>query len=382
MRGNNWDVFCTIVDNFGDIGVCWRLARQLAAEHGLQVRLWVDDLASFQRLCPQIDPHHDIQHQQGVEVRHWSTPFPPIDKNLPADVVIEAFACELPPDYLAAMAARPVKPVWLNLEYLSAEEWVKDCHGSASPHPRLPLTKYFFFPGFTTSSGGLLREAGLIRQRAAWQADPKTAWRQLGIGPAKPDEASVSLFCYDNPALPELLDAWSVGEAPLRCLIPEGKALAQAASHLCAHPLQAGDRFRKGNLTVYALPFLSQENYDRLLWSCDLNFVRGEDSFVRAQWASRPFVWHIYPQEEAVHQAKLNAFLDLHGADLSPSAAAASRSFWQSWNQATGTSVTGTWPEYWRHRSALATHATHWASRLAEQADLASQLVNFCGNLL
>ncbi|MDD5176970.1 MAG: elongation factor P maturation arginine rhamnosyltransferase EarP [Sterolibacterium sp.] len=382
MRGNNWDIFCSVVDNFGDIGVCWRLARQLAAEHSLQVRLWVDDLASFQRLCPEIDPLRSVQSQHGVEVRHWTAPLPCSEAGRQADVVIEAFACELPPDYLAAMAARPVKPVWINLEYLSAEDWVSGCHGAASPHPRLPLTKHFFFPGFTTGSGSLLREAGLIPQRKAWQADPEAAWRQLGMAPAKPDETSVSLFCYDNPALPELLDAWSAGDAQLRCLIPEGKALAQAAGHLCAHPLQPGDSFRQGNLTVYALPFLSQENYDRLLWSCDLNFVRGEDSFVRAQWAARPSVWHIYPQEDAAHHAKLNAFLDMYCTELSAPAAAACRSFWQLWNQATSTGMVAAWPEYWRHRTELSRHATHWASRLAEQVDLASQLVNFCENLL
>ena len=41
-----WDIFCSVVDNFGDIGVCWRLARRLSAGLGQQVRLWVDDLAA------------------------------------------------------------------------------------------------------------------------------------------------------------------------------------------------------------------------------------------------------------------------------------------------------------------------------------------------
>ena len=50
-----WDVFCAVVDNYGDIGVCWRLSRQLAAEHGIAVRLWVDDLKPFARLCPAVD---------------------------------------------------------------------------------------------------------------------------------------------------------------------------------------------------------------------------------------------------------------------------------------------------------------------------------------
>ena len=26
-----WDIFCQVIDNHGDVGVCWRLARELAA---------------------------------------------------------------------------------------------------------------------------------------------------------------------------------------------------------------------------------------------------------------------------------------------------------------------------------------------------------------
>ena len=55
--GVRWDIFCRVIDNFGDIGVSWRLARQLVAEHNLDVRLWVDDLNTFCRLCPQASPH-------------------------------------------------------------------------------------------------------------------------------------------------------------------------------------------------------------------------------------------------------------------------------------------------------------------------------------
>ena len=42
-----WDIFCTVIDNYGDIGICWRLARQLRVDDGQRVRLWVDDLTSF-----------------------------------------------------------------------------------------------------------------------------------------------------------------------------------------------------------------------------------------------------------------------------------------------------------------------------------------------
>ncbi|MCX7171869.1 MAG: elongation factor P maturation arginine rhamnosyltransferase EarP, partial [Proteobacteria bacterium] len=221
MPRKNWDIFCRVVDNFGDIGFCWRLARQLADEHGLQVRLWVDDLPSLSRLCPELDAARELQTQRGVLIRHWVTPFSQAEI---ADVVIEAFACELPSNYLAAMATRQQKPIWLNLEYLSAENWVGGCHGLASPHPRLPLTKHFFFPVFTPGSGGLLREAGLMQRRIAWQVDPATAWHQLGLPAAQAEEISVSLFCYDNPALPELLDCWMEGDAKIRCLIPAGQA--------------------------------------------------------------------------------------------------------------------------------------------------------------
>ncbi|MGY8831966.1 MAG: elongation factor P maturation arginine rhamnosyltransferase EarP, partial [Pseudomonadales bacterium] len=139
-----WDIFCSVVDNYGDIGVTWRLARQLVAEHGLAVRLWVDDLSAFAWLCPQADVAALRQHQQGVEVCWWGDDWQAVDT---ADVVIEAFACELPASYIAAMARRAQKPLWLNLEYLSAEEWVEGCHGLPSLQSN-GLSKVFFFSGF------------------------------------------------------------------------------------------------------------------------------------------------------------------------------------------------------------------------------------------
>lgn len=71
-----WDIFCSVVDNYGDIGVTWRLARQLAAEHDLDVRLWVDDLAAFVRVCPSADVQLAEQLQQGVSSYHISHCYP------------------------------------------------------------------------------------------------------------------------------------------------------------------------------------------------------------------------------------------------------------------------------------------------------------------
>lgn len=385
MRGtprDHWDIFCNVIDNYGDIGVCWRLARQLVAEHGLSVRLWVDDLASFQPLCPELDPNLAEQSLSGVDVRRWTTPIPPLAVDDVADIAIEAFACELPDTYLAAMAARPRKPAWINLEYLSAEAWVAGCHGLASPHPRLPLTKHFFFPGFTPGTGGLLRETRLLERRDAWQANPAAARAQFGLPPAATDELLVSLFSYENPRLPALLDAWIGGPQPLRCLVPQGRALAQVAASLGHSALRPGDSISRGRLTVHALPFVRQEDYDLLLWSCDLNFVRGEDSFVRAQWVGRPLVWHIYPQADDAHLPKLAAFLDCYCADLAKPDAAALRDFWLAWNGAGTRAIDRAWNELAHRLSDCPDHARRWANKLAEQTDLTAKLVFFCEKLL
>ncbi|MFA7279668.1 MAG: elongation factor P maturation arginine rhamnosyltransferase EarP [Sterolibacterium sp.] len=379
MRGKTWDIFCRVVDNFGDIGFCWRLARQLAAEHDIKVSLWVDDLASMSRLCPGLDIAKAEQTQQGVLVRHWTTPFPLAKV---ADVVIEAFACELPETYLTAMAARQEQPAWINLEYLSAENWVRDNHGLASPQPRLPLTKYFFFPGFTPNTGGLVREKTLIQQRTAWQTDPERAWQHFGLPSAEPEEITVSLFCYDNPALPDLMRGWAAGKSRIRCLIPAGLALTQTANCFGQRVPCAGTSFRQGHLSVHALPFLSQENYDRLLWSCDMNFVRGEDSFVRAQWAARPFAWQIYSQENAAHRIKLEAFLELYCTRLEEPAKTVCWQFWLTWNSFGQPGADQSWPNYWRYREILATHAVNWTKHLSKDEDLAFQLVQFSKNLL
>ncbi len=379
-----WDLFCTVVDNFGDIGTCWRLARQLSDEHRIDVRLWVDQLDSFARLCPAISTVAAVQHVNGIEVRHWSSDFPKVDA---ADVVIEAFACELPATYVSAMADRSVPPVWINLEYLSAEAWVEDCQGLPSPQARPSLKKYFFFPGFTAKTGGLLRERDLMCRRAAFDTAAQSAfWKSLGIQVMAPDSRSdevrdglpsrdelrVSLFCYENPALPDLLECWSNGSAPVRVLVSPGAASKQVSDWL-GEPLAPGLLRRRASLTVQALPFLPQAEYDQLLWTCDLNFVRGEDSFVRAQWALRPFVWQIYPQAENAHLVKLEAFLIRYLEGFQDSAVV--RRCWQAWNGCGD--IQTAWRDFVANRQSIERHNKDWAGQLDRLGDLADNLVKF-----
>jgi len=373
-----WDIFCSVVDNYGDIGVTWRLARQLVAEHKVEVRLWVDDLGAFVRLCPEADTQATQQLLQGVEIRQWPAPWQPVE---PADVVIEAFACQLPAAYVAAMAARPAKVLWLNLEYLSAEEWVEGCHGLPSLQSN-GLQKFFFFPGFTAGSGGLLREPELLAQRQAFQADSAAREAFLcGIGVEPVAGARlISLFAYENKALAGWLDALAADSQPTQLLVPEGRILADLQTWLGDGPLPVGAAQQRGQLHIQVLPFIQQDQYDRLLWCCDLNAVRGEDSFVRAQWAGRPLLWHIYQQTENVHLEKLEAFLALYKEGLSPAASEALADFWRAWNNGEAMAdswqrLLGSWPEQ-------AEHAEDWCLARASQTDLATTLVQFYLNWL
>ncbi len=368
------DIFCTVVDNYGDIGVSWRLARQLANEHGVAVRLWLDDLASLQRLCPELDAGLEQQHCRGVEVVHWRREFPDVQ---PAELVIEAFACELPQNYIQAMAAQEPKPVWVNLEYLSAEDWVDGCHKLPSPRPNLPLVKYFFFPGFTRKTGGLLLEGDLLARRDAFQGSPAALtafWQGLHVPQPGANERRISLFSYENPAIPDLLRLWETGAQPVTCLVPEGRALPQVAAYFGAAQPKAGDAWTRGNLKVQVLPFVEQEHYDELLWACDINFVRGEDSFVRAQLAGKPLIWHIYPQHDGVHMQKLRAFLEKYCAGLPPEAAHAVQSLWEGWN-GEGQGVVA-WNDFAARQSMLAEHARFWAQTLSGNS-LALNLLDF-----
>jgi uncharacterized repeat protein (TIGR03837 family) len=365
-----WDIFCTVVDNYGDIGTCWRLAQQLAGEHQADVRLWVDRLSSLAQLCPAVSTSAERQHVGPVEIRHWRSDFPTVEV---ADVVVEAFGCELPETYLAAMARQTAAPAWINLEYLSAEDWVEGCHRLPSLQTKWPLKKYFFFPGFTPQTGGLLRERNLLADRAAFDSAAEAEfWHSVGVPARSEGELRISLFCYQNPALPDLLSCWAGGSEAVTVLVAPGPAAEQVAGWF-GEPLVQGMPLRRSFLTAYALPLLPQSSFDRLLWACDVNFVRGEDSFVRAQWAGRPFVWQIYPQTEAAHLVKLEAFLGRYLDRCDKSAVV--RRVWQAWNGSGN--IASSWPDFASNRKALQQHGKVWASTLDQIGDLADNLVRF-----
>lgn len=378
-----WDIFCSIVDNFGDIGVCWRLARQLAHEHGLQVRLWLDKPEVARQLIPSLNPaltrQIPGQHIAQVEICHWQLA---ADAEV-ADVVIEAFACELPAAYLQHMQSR--RPVWINLEYLSAESWVDEFHAGRSVHPSTGLSKHFFFPGFSHHTGGLLRESRLLAERMAFQQNAQLQaefWQQLGVTPSLSENAvKVSLFCYPHAPLHSILQAMNEGEQEVDLFIPAGHIAEQTQAWV---EQQAAAGFTAHKLKTHIIPFLSQPLYDRLLWACELNFVRGEDSWIRAIWAGRPLIWQPYFQQEDTHLEKLQAFLQRYHEKSSASLTAEIMAAHQAWN-ADGFKADGFNILQWQALCAILpqwqAHAQAYASELAEQEDLAAKLVIYCKNL-
>ena len=345
-----WDIFCRVVDNFGDIGVCWRAAADLASR-GERVRLWVDDARALAWMAPAGHP--------GVSVLAWAGAQ---TTETPGDVVVEAFGCHPPEDFVARMAQAARAPVWINLEYLSAEDYVRRSHALPSPQlagPGRGLTKWFFYPGFTEGTGGLLREPDLMARQARFDAHRWLA--SHGIERRAGDRA-VSLFCYDNPALATLIDTLA-GE-PTVLIATAGMAAAQVRNLL-------GPSMTRGQLRGVTLPHLTQPDYDHLLWSCELNFVRGEDSFVRAQWAAKPFVWQIYPQHDAVHAEKLAAFNALFLARARPALADQVRSIHAGWNGLSDE------PPGLPDLAAWRAHCESWRDDLLTRADLISGLLGF-----
>jgi uncharacterized repeat protein (TIGR03837 family) len=339
---HSWDIFCRVIDNFGDAGVCWRLAADLG-QRGEHVRLCIDDPAPLAFMAPRGAP--------GVEVVTWTADAPVLD---PGDVVIEAFGCDPPAGFIARMAARPKPPVWINLEYLSAEVFVERSHGLPSPQ-RNGLTKWFYFPGFTDRTGGLLREPGLLEARTAFD---RSAWLAAQGIVMRPGERLVTLFCYANPRLPGLIDA--LADTPTLLLATPGPAQRQ----LQGLPLPPSMR-------VHALSWLDHPSFDRLLWSADLNVVRGEDSIVRAVWAGAPFVWQIYPQHDLAHDAKLQAFLDLLTAGVEPAKTGALTTLWRRFNGLEPGPVP--WPDM----AAWTAATLALRARLAAQPDLVTRLLAF-----
>ncbi len=295
------DLFCRVIDNFGDAGVCWRLARRLLALGVGSVRLVTDHPDVLALIAPEAGSIVRVAEWNAFEREAAAPGFDP------AELVIESFGCRLPEAYdealakkrAAAKAAGRTPPFYLNLDYLSAEDWVEESHDVVGLHPRLDLPKLWFFPGFTARTGGVVIEDGLMEAQAHFLSSERDAFlSSLGADPAR---RTLFVFCYPVNRVETIAEGLRLAPAPWSVLIAPG-----AAGDRLEGLLSQADRSR---ILPVRTPFLPQTEFDRLLWASDAAVIRGEDSFVRAQLAATPLLWSTYPTEDGAHRVKLDAWL-------------------------------------------------------------------------
>lgn len=277
-----FDIYCRVVDNYGDAGVCLRLSR-LLRDLGHQVQLFCDDLAVLRTIARPDDDSESLRF----------LPFE-AESSKKADAVVEAFLCHLPEH--RAQQIRQDGTIVICLDYLSAEKWVEDFHILSSPGSFAHC--YYFYPGFTQKTGGLLLEPEFRNMASKAHA--------FCAG----DVRKATLFSYHNEAVSDVLTLLKGSALPTHFTLFEGLPL-ENINNLMGTNLQVGDEYSDGRLSFTISPMVSQSEYDQLLCAADLNLVRGEDSIVRAMYCGRPFLWQIYPQDEDTHIVKLKAFMDL-----------------------------------------------------------------------
>lgn len=352
-----FDVFCRVIDNHGDLGVCWRLSEALG-ERGHTVRLWVDDPSALSWMAPHGAP--------GVSVLCWTaeTAAQLAQYIPPAHVWIEGFGCEITPKFIALqrliISDRGTFHYWINLEYLSAEPYVERMHGLPSPlmhGPGKGWCRHFFYPGFTPRTGGLLRD-----RQEALRATSASATRQPA---SSSTPLNLFLFCYEPVALAPLMRSLSEESRPWHMRVAPGRPTQWVRALLSrdGRPMHA---LQLGALSLEYLQPTSQHGFDAWLRESDVNCVRGEDSLVSALWAAQPFLWHIYPQDDGVHLEKLEAFIQWLAPP--PDWGAALRA-WNTQDRATPVSINAHALPDWRS-CALAAR-----QRLLVQQDLATQLL-------
>jgi hypothetical protein len=301
LKHQTWAIFCRIVDNYGDAGFCWRLAVSLK-------RLGIGRVLLITDRLDVLDALRGGQHLVAVTVLPWKATEEGWQSNgIPADqqadVLIEAFACDLPAVYLQSL-----KPDtrWITLDYLATEPWADSAHGKPSPAPQIKQPaargRRWFVPGFSPATGGLLHGS----------------WRHLSTPERREWRARLSGEKINDDVF--LVMAFGYADAPWE----------QFSQELAVLP----PGFNSFRLWRPSGLELSQADFDLALQACDLNFVRGEDSFIRAHWAAAgpwrvPFVWQPYRQEALAHGLKLEGWM---GQLLGSPGLASVRDLHWAWN--------------------------------------------------
>ncbi|AFZ83516.1 conserved hypothetical protein of the DUF2331 family [Candidatus Kinetoplastibacterium blastocrithidii TCC012E] len=292
------DIFCKIIDNYGDIGFCWRLAKHLSCEYKWSIRLIVDDLCAFSCIEKTLDISANSQIVQDINIMKWNVS---LENSLtPSDIILETFSCDIPNAFKKIMLLDIRRFIWINIEYLSAEQWVEDCH-LLSSNLSNGLKKTFFFPGFTSKTGGLIVEQDFLKNKKSLKEsiyNQEDFLKSLGIKHKRSEFLFCLLFCYPDAPVNDLIRSMKLLNKKIVLIANDQSLFINANS--------------TNNLKLVLIPFIDQDSFDKLICCMDINFIRGEDSFVRALLSGNPLIWNIYKQENNTHIDKLKSWLNLN----------------------------------------------------------------------
>lgn len=354
-------LICKVIDFFGDIGVAWRIAKQLKTDFNVEVHLLIDDLITTQRLIPSLNLSLKKQMIEGITIHHCNFDEDSESLPTPPSFVFNLFNIDLPRSYKALIQNEKCK--YIVIEYLSAEAWVDDFHLKPSIDPKSGLIKTFFYPGFTNQTGGLIREKNLFLHRESFKSTDGRKKFIKSIG-GDPDMYSISIFCYPTQKIEAFLKLIDSMGIPVQCFI-----LRNLLDLL---------NIKKNYKMIRVLPyqFLSHNDFDELLWSCDFNFVRGEDSWMRALWAGKPFIWQPYIQENNIHLIKLKAFLKRYCNDCHEHLSEILIKISEDWSNNIFNQVI--WHDFFTHQEFIEAFALKQSNYYFKKTSFVESLVSYC----
>lgn len=308
MKVNSIDIFCEIIDNFGDIGVVYRISKELKKIfQNVRIRIVLNRLEEFKAINKKVK---DVDYQEIDGLICVTEKY--VKENMESfgvsDVFIEAFGCNVPEEYVKA--AKENSKLWINLEYLSGEKWIEDFHLCESLIDSKTLKKIFFMPGFSEKSGGVIIDSGFLERMKYGKENRDEVFKKYFKDFDLKDKFIGTVFSYEKN-FENLLKTLKNYEKETVLLLM-GEKTQKSFSEILKKNLTEdyGNIVKYGKITMIYSDFFSQEEYEEIISASDFNFTRGEDSFVRGIILGKPFMWHIYLQEEKAHMDKIKAFTE------------------------------------------------------------------------